>query len=560
MSDQEQKNKKIAEARVKPSSGFSTIWIIPIVAVGIAAWLIVMTLMEQGPEVTVTFETAEGLEAGKTKVRMRHVEVGVVEDITMSKDLSDVVVTISLKKDVSDHLLSSTRFWVVKPRIGGGGISGLGTLISGAFIEMDPGETGEKATSFRGLELPPVVKAYEDGSNYLLVAQGLGSLSQGAPVYYQGVQVGEVKGYTLSPKGSKVHIPIFIRAPYDKFVQRNTRFWNASGIKVSVGGEGLSVRTGTLQSLIRGGISFETLDRLGDHNPAKDGHKFVLYNDYDAIKDDVPLQTFKLISYFSGSIRGLKPGASVEFRGLKIGKVVDVRMEFDLEKETFIAPVLYEIQPERLIIKGGELPKEPDGEYEHKILDDLIANGLSAQLISDNILTGQKLLDLDLRPNQGAVMAGLDHPYPEVPSMPSSSIGEMTASVTAILHKLQKLPLENIADNLNKTLQGTNQIVNSDDIKQTVRSLNRAAKSVDNLMAGLEANVLPQAAEAVNEAKDALGNINRAIDENSPLRYDISETLRELSSAARSIRLLAEYLERNPNALLYGKQLPKQGQ
>ena len=515
----------------------SSLWLVPLVATLIGAWLVYDTLSKQGPKVTITFHTADGIEEGKTKLKLKEVEIGVVESVRVKEDLSGVVITASLAPHVEPFLTDTTRFWVVRPRLGAKGISGLGTLVSGAFIEVDPGKGGEARRDFEGLETPPVIKANTSGREYLLKAKRLGSLMTGSPVHYRGIEVGEVFGHDLSDDNREVLVHIFIHAPHHGLVKDNTRFWNVSGLRISVGADGMKVRTGTLQTLALGGIAFKTPDSLSPGMPSPEGSTFTLYEDKEEVAAAQITQKYPWVMNFEGSVRGLSPGAAVEFKGLKVGVVKDVRLEFDKETLESRIPVLVEIEPERITVAGsGRRNQAPSYEEHKKTVQILIERGLRARLKTGNLITGQLIVDMEMRPETELKFSAADDRYPEIPTIPSS-IEEITGSITTVLNKIEELPLKDLADSLLSAVKS---------VDETMQRLNKLAKSVDKDLA-------PQATLAMGEAHKALKAVREAVADDSPLRYDLETMLRELADASRSIRLLAEYLESNPNALIYGK-------
>ena len=239
-------------------SRLSWVWLIPLVAAGIAAYLGWRTLSEEGPQISITFNSADGLVAGQTQVRHKAVMLGQVESIRLSDDMSHVVVTVRMHREAEPYLTDKARFWVVRPRLSAGSLTGLETLVSGSFIEMDPGDReGAKDYAFTGLETPPGVRSGEPGRTFKLSAERIGSLSPGAPVFYRDIQAGEVLDYDIGNGLGPVTITVFVRAPYDALVRQGTHFWNASGISVQVGAEGVHVELASLQALLSGGVAFD---------------------------------------------------------------------------------------------------------------------------------------------------------------------------------------------------------------------------------------------------------------------------------------------------------------
>ena len=300
------------EPKVKNRSGPSLVWLIPLITALIGGWLIVKTLSEQGPQITITFKTAEGIEAGKTRIMHKSLQIGLVSALRFSDDFSSVILSADIHKEAKAFLRRDTRFWVVKPRLGVRGVSGLSTLISGSYIEIEPGK-GTAQRHFTGLEAPPVVKAEEAGRKIVLLSKKLGSIDIGSPLYYQGILAGEVLGYELGSDRKSVFVHAFVKAPYDKLIRGNTRFWNASGLDVTIGSDGVDVRTESILSLLFGGIAFETPDTLEPVEEELEGLIFTLHDSYESIHEESYTRKIRLVLFFDGSVRGLNIGAPVEF-------------------------------------------------------------------------------------------------------------------------------------------------------------------------------------------------------------------------------------------------------
>jgi paraquat-inducible protein B len=519
----------------------SMVWLIPIVAALIAAWLAYKTISERGPTIQITFQTAEGLEAGKSKIRFKDVEIGSVDAIHISDDLSHVIVSAEMANETAEHLNAETRFWVVRPRLTASGVSGLGTLVSGAYIEMDPGG-GEQTRAFEGLEQPPVVRANVPGTEYLLRSSKLGSLTAGTPIYYRGVPVGEVLGYELADGRQQINIPIFVRAPHDRLVRDGSRFWNASGIDVEVGAEGVRVDTESIQALLSGGIAFDTpATALAAEQSAK-GRAFTLYDSYARLDEAQYALKVPYLVYFDASVRGLSPGSPVEFRGIKLGAVTDVRLQFNPETLAARIPVTIEIEPERVSLQeaatddGAEL----DALASYRRLAQLVDRGLRAQLQPGNLLTGQLVVALDFHPE--APPADLDRTgiYPAIPTVPSD-IEQIARSASSVLEKVASLPIEDLLTELTQTAQSVNALLNAPSVQRAVDALDEVAPLLQN------------ATQTLANAEATLGSAGDFVGSDSRFRRDLLDLMRELKDAARSLRVLSDYLERHPEALLRGK-------
>ena len=535
------------EAAVPKKRGFSIVWIIPIVAALVGGWLTYQTISEKGPTITITFENGEGLEPGKTKIKYKAIEIGTVQSVDLIPDLSGVKVTAELKKKSEPHLTENTKFWVVRPRIGLGGISGLDTLVSGAYVGIDP-QPGASTRTFTGLEKPPGVTRDEDGAIFHLHAESQGSNSPGAPILFHDIRVGRILDIALDESGSAVDIDIFIEAPHHLRVRETSRFWQVSGFEVSMGAEGLDVKMDSLASLLSGGIAFDNPPIAGGSSePAKPGTVFKVFKSFASIKEEKYVLTRPFLVNFDGSIRGLNVGAPVEFRGIKVGHVSDIAMQVDPKSLEITIPVLLELQPER-VRSTTEIQSDKD---KYGIMKKLVRRGMRAQLETGSLLTGQLFVQLDFHknlPQQELIMTGK---YPEIPAVPAT-MDQVRRTVTDVMAEIRRLPLDKIAEELLETVEGANHLVNSPDAQEAVENLNAALANVNKLTEGLDQKVDGLATSLEKTLKTARETLQVA-DPNSPAAVKINTTLEELSAAARSIRVLADYLEQHPEALVKGK-------
>ncbi len=555
----------------------SIVWLVPLVAAIIGVLLVYKTFTEKGPQITITFETAEDLEAGKTKIKYKNVDLGVVETIHLSPDSSHVIVIAQLRKEAEAFLSENTRFWVERARVAAGKVSGVGTLLSGAFIGMDPGKSGETTLQFKGLETPPIVTANLPGRHFVLQAPRLGSLDIGAPVYFRQIKVGQVVGFNLDDDGKAVTIKLFIHAPHHTLVFSNTRFWNASGLDFTMDAQGIRMNTESLVTILVGGIAFDTPTNLEECGQAAENEAFKLYTNFESIFEKTYTRKINLLLNFDGSVRGLSVGAPVEFRGIRLGKVLDVELQFDLQKQIFRIPVLIEIEPER-INTAGEIPADdPD----HKIMNHLVAQGLRARLKTGNLITGQLFVDLDIYPDAPKEYIVWKEKYPRMPTLPRR-VDEISASLTQLLSRLQEAPINEFFTDLHHTIQGADRLMNSaqlsnailsldktleharlfakvldtsvaPELKSALSELNATLKHTKQLTLNLDAKVTPKLGLAIEQAQTTLATIGGTLSQDSPLFHELIRMVRELADAARFIRDLADYLERHPNALIYGK-------
>jgi len=508
----------------------SLVWLIPLLAALIGLALVAKSVMDQGPTVTVSFRSADGLEPGKTKVKYKDVDIGLVRTITLSRDLSKVLVLIDMSKEAKRFTAADTRFWVVRPRVGASGVSGLSTLLSGAYIGVDAGKSEETKEEFTGLEKPPQVATDDKGTKFTLHGESLGSIDVGSPIFYRRIQVGQVVGFDLDEKGRGVKMTVFVSAPYDQYVGKNTRWWHASGVDVRLDSNGFKVNTQSLAALLVGGIAFETMSGQKPDQQAAPGTDFPLASDQaNALRepDGVPITT---VLYFDQSLRGLSPGAPVDFRGIVLGEVRSVGVEFDPVKKTFRMPVTVDMYPARL---GRSFQQSVASEQDRNagpiVLERLVARGLRGQLRTGNLLTGQLYVALDFFPN--APQAKLDvAQYPlEVPTVPNS-LDELQTQIASIARKLDQVPFGEIGNNLRDTL-----------------------KSANVLFKQLDAQVVPEMKDTLGAARKTFGEANQLLQKDSPVQSDLREALQQLTQTLQSLNALSDYLERHPESLLRGK-------
>jgi len=536
----------LPQADVQQKRQISIVWLIPIVAVLIGGWLAYKGLSEKGPVVSITFESAEGLEAGKTQVKYKDVKLGQVETIRFNADLSRVIVSAELVKEAAPFLTENTRFWVVRPRVTSAGVSGLGTLFSGAYIGMDPGKEGAPARRFKGLEIPPVVTTGMPGRNFLLRANSLGSLDIGAPVYYRQIKVGQTIGYDLDNDGRSLIIKIFVNAPHDKLVSANTRFWNASGLDLKLDAGGIKLNTESLVSIMMGGIAFDTPTSLETGGPSQEGQEFRLYETRESIFERTFTEKEHYILHFEGSIRGLTVGAPVEFRGIKIGQVMDIKAVFNQETLTPQITVLIETEPQRWEILGKATMDDKTQ------MDKLVAKGLRAQLKTGSLLTGQLFVDWDFHPDAPPALVKYTQKFPELPTIPAP-LQMIAARVSSLLSKIETVPIEKIGKDLEATLENVKNITASAELMQAVKALNQTLQETREFVQNLNTNVAPAITTTLDQAQQTLDSVAGTLGKDAPLQYEMRQALKELSDAARSLRILLEYLERHPDALIFGK-------
>ncbi len=547
---------EIPEAEIRHRGRLHLIWLIPIVAAVIAGFLGWQAWHDRGPTITLSFRSADGLQAGQTKVKHKAVDLGTVERINLSPDMSHVVVRVQMRKEAEDELTENARFWVVRPRLTLGNISGLDTLVSGSYIELDPGIGGSAdKREFTGLEEPPAVRSDEPGQVYHLQAPRIGSLSSGAPLFYRDITVGEVLGYVLGPNG--VTIEVFVRSPYDKLVRPTSYFWNASGITVNLGADGVQLRLESLAAVLTGGVAFDNTATSTDASPSPAGSSFQLYRDEATATAAGPSPRIPFIAYLNGSVRGLAVGAPVELYGIPIGAVSDVRLLFDAADASARAAVRFDVRSERIRGPGTTTPMDPE-----LLAQRLVDRGLRVELNTANYLTGQMVVALTFVPDAPSVRVHTEDGAIVLPSQPGGLNG-LTSGLSDVVAKLNRLPLDEIAQNLNLTLQAVRDVAGGPELRDSLQSLVATLNSTRDLVKNFDENAtpalkrLPQIAQSLQNAVDRTGRLVGSVDSgygnNSQFRRDLQRLLSQVGDTARSVRLLADYLDQHPEALLRGR-------
>ena len=511
----------------------SLIWLVPIVAGIIGLSMAFHDWMNLGPRITVTFLTAEGLEANKTQVKYKNVVIGMVTEITLSDDRTHVLATIELNNSAGPFTRVDSQYWVVRPRIGAHGISGVDTLLSGAFIGADAGNSEDTKTDFTGLETPPPVTFGEKGKRFTLHTDDLGSLDIGSPVYFRRIQVGQVVSFNLSQDGKGVDVQIFINSPNDQFISTDTRFWNASGVDVSVGATGLKVNTQSLTSILSGGIAFREPNWSPNAVPAEENAEFKIFDDQATAMAPPDGEPIYVRMRFDQSLRGMAVNSPVEFVGVNIGRVVSVDLDYDPKTQSFPGIVGAVIYPDRLGIAQDKIEElAGSGSEEEKsarVLGMFVNAGLRAQARTGNLLTGQLYVAMDFDPRAKKIAFNPRARPMEIPTVPGS-FDKLQEQLQAFVDKVSRLPLDELAGNLNGSLS---------ELQKTLKQVN--------------GTVLPQMRGTLQQAQKTLGTANDALGEDSPGRQQLGQAMEEVQRTARSVRVLTDFLSRHPEALIRGR-------
>ena len=547
-------------ARTRRSRRVPIIWSIPLLAIAIGAWLAWDTLSKQGPTIKVSFETAEGLQAGQSQLKYRDIVLGTVKSLDLTHDHSHVIVTISTTRQAEPLLTSQTVFWVVKPRLFAGNISGLETLLSGSYVGMLPGDDSTAASqrTFIGREDPPIFTASVPGHTFLVKANRLGSISLGSPVFFRDLSVGEVLGWDIGEMARNVTIRVFVRAPYDRYVNADTRFWNASGVSLKLGGSGVELQLESLRALVLGGVAFNTPDEKADAPMAADNHVFPLFADRETAEASSYSRKIPVISYFPGSVHGLAPGSDVTMHGLVVGHVTGVRLTYDAARDAIMAPVTYDVEPERIVGVGKHVYATT-----REAVEDVLKRGLRAHLESASLITGQQMVALDLVPDAPPTPLTMEGDAFVLPTTEGGGFASLQASATALLDRVNDIPFKQIGDSLSGILRSANTMVSGPQMQQSLTDLAATLGSTKGFMAQLDTNTGPalrQLPQVTANLEKALASVNKlalsfntGYGDNTQVNRDLGRLLVQTNDAVRSLRALADLLQRHPEALIKGR-------
>jgi paraquat-inducible protein B len=549
-------------ADIRPARRFQPIWLIPIIALLTALYLAYAAISSHGPAVTLTFRAADGLKAGQTKVRHKAVDLGTVDSIRLSSDLSHVVVTVQMQREASAQLTDKARFWVVRPRLNAGNISGLDTLVSGAYIEMDPGSANAEGavyqTEFKGLDEPPAVRSDEPGTSFTLTANRIGGLTSGSPILYRDITVGEVLGWELNPDGQSFIMQIFVRQPYDSFVHDATHFWNASGVAVELGADGVQLHIESLQAVLSGAVAFDTDSEWRSAAKSAQGAQFHLYSTEAKANEAGYTRRMAFMTRFTGSVRGLAVGAPVEVYGIQVGTVTGVKLVFDQTGAQTFVEVRYEIQPERILSLRDLDPRPPI-----QVAGDLVRHGLRAQLHTASYVTGQLFVGLDFMPAAPSQEASQDSDGTIIIPGVAGGLDSLAATMAVLSSQVAQIPFAKIGNELDATLHGINGLVNGPELRQSLASLAATLKETQALVQHLDTSAapalkrLPEIAESLQTTLSRTAALVQSAETGygagSQTRRDLDRLIIQMSDTARSVRLLADFLTQHPEGLIQGR-------
>ncbi len=530
---------KMERARASAQARLSPIWIIPLIAIAIGMWLVYDNYTSRGTMVRLTMNNAEGIEAGKTLIRTRNVEVGQVQSVRLSDDLSHAVINARIHPEAEAMLTEDSRFWVVKPRIGREGISGLNTVLSGAYIQLEPGSSDEFQREFTVSDVPPVAPTGVAGLQLKLISQLGNSLRVGDPVSYQGYTVGRVEEVNFDPDARQVSHHVFIEKPYASLVTDNTRFWNTSGIDFRLDADGIRVNLGSLEALLGGGVTFGIPADLPMGQEVDSGTRFSLYSDEETARQGTFDRYIEYVLLVDDTVRGLKKGAPVEFRGVRVGTVAAVPWNFTApqpdSRSSFAIPVLVRIEPQRLGVAGATLDLD---EWQTRF-ERLFDIGLRATLKNGNLLTGALFVDLNFQEDTSGSYTA--ETFADVSVFPTTTGGfaQIQAQITALLDKLNGLEVDPLLTGLDRNMQAA---------EATLKEVQGVSASLNDLLDDPETR---EVGGNLNATLKELRTTLEGLSPNSPAYQDILSTMDRIERLLRDLQPLTKTLNENPRALLF---------
>jgi len=528
-----------ADATVKPVKTISTIWFVPLVAVFIGCWMLYYQWSNEGSEISIHFSTAEGMEAGKTKIKSRNVDIGEVSQIELNKSGNGVIVTAKIKRTAEQFLVDDSMFWVVSPQISHTGVSGLSTLISGVYIEISPGKSQAERYRFEALDSPPVTPVGTPGLHITLNSNDQFAYRKGDPVIYKGLTVGQFEDIYFNFEERVVYYNVFIKAPYHQLLTSNTKFWDVSGIQFDLNADGISVKTGNFETMLTNGVTFgipkgmDIGDKIGERS------YFDIYENHDAADDERYRRSIEFVVLVSDSIRGLTVGAPVEYRGVQIGKVKSTNMalkisEDKLTQDDFKIPVLISLQPGRIGLPDNEEGKNLMAKQNLH----WIKHGLKAVLRTGNILTGS--LYVDLQHNNDQPINQIEQ-YGEYPIIPTSSdnFAQITAKAEQFMDNLNNIPLNNLSNNASQLML---------EVTQTAKELQEVSQSLDKLLSQVEQQ---QISSELSKTLQGISSLTQDLSSGSRGYEDLRATLNTLTATMNELKPLLNQLKHKPNSLLF---------
>lgn len=535
---------KIERAQRRVGRKLSSVWLVPIVALAIGVWMAYDTVTSRGQMITVEVVRAEGIEAGKTLVKAQDVAVGRVEAVRLADSFDYALIDIRMYRDTDKMLNSHTEFWVEKPRVGREGISGLGTLLSGTFIQLQPGRGGEAKKHFVALETPPITPADMEGIRLVLESDDASNVGVGDPVLYRGYTVGRVEQVEFEPSGRKMKYQLFIQAPYHSLVTDDVRFWVRSGAQLDLSSQGVRVDIGSLESLLSGGVTFAAFEEDQHAKVAENNASFQLYSNEEDARQARFTEVIHYVILLEDSVRGLNKGSPVEYRGVRVGTVAEVPFQDMKDTSHSILemkiPVLIRFEPER-ISQNVDATTLADWEAD---LEAMFRIGLRASLRAGNLLTGALFVDLNFYPDEAYEVVNVPTDYAFFPTV-TNSFTQLDQKFTALLDSLNNIKFSEFIDTATSTLAYS---------EETLRTISRTSEQLNKLLEQDDMQELPSVlVRALSELEQTFAGYS--VD--APAYNELTQSVERLNSILRELEPLSETLRDSPRALFFDSRIPE---
>lgn len=539
----------------------SWVWLIPVASALIGGGLLWSTLARRGPLVRVTFDTAESLQAGQSQVKFKDMQMGTVQGFELTPDRKQVVTSIRMTRQAEELLTEGAQFWVVKPRVYAGDITGLNTILTGTYVAMQPGEAGKpEQRAFTGLVNPPTLAPDQPGRTFNLTAARLGPVNLGTPVFFHDLDVGKVVGWDFAGMADSVTLHVFVNAPYAGWVHRDSRFWNSSGVDLRVGPEGVRLQVDSLKALVLGGITFDTPSGPDQAGASAEGDSFPLYANQEVAETATARRRAELASYFTGSVGGLAVGAHVTLQGMAIGDVTSVDLQYSTDTDQSRVRVGFALQLDR-VAPVGTKPPQPFREY----LPTLVREGLRVRLRGGNLITGQKEVALEFMPGAPAAEVTQEGGVQVLPADNEGGGGldDLASTATQLMAKLGAVPFADIGQNLSGALHGASEVANSPQLRQALARLNGTLAAVQDTVRHLDAGAAPvlrrlpaiaaDLQDTLAQVRSLAASVSAGSSGDGRFGRDLDRMLTQVSEAAGSLRMVADLLTRHPEALIRGR-------
>lgn len=526
------------EAIVKPVRTVSKIWLVPIVAFFIGMWMVYYQWSNQGQLISIQFNTATGLEAGKTKIKTRDVDIGLVKNIELSEDLSGVIVTARMDKNATPILHADNQFWIVSPKVSLSGVSGLGTILSGPYINMAPGIDTQMNEKFIALEAPPVTPAGTPGLHITLNSETEFAYKKGDPVIYKGIKVGEFEDIYFNFDERIVYYNTFIEAPYHTLVTTNTKFWDISGVQMELGASGVKISTGSIETLLTNGVTFGIPEGMQQGEQVAERSYFDIHPNYQSASEERFKLRAEYVILVKDTVRGLQVGAPVEYRGLVVGKVLSINSidntQYGLMEQGYDIPVAISIQPGRV--------QQPDNALGLALVRKQttlwIERGLRATLKTGNLLTGALFVDLQHYPDAPPFEAKSLQGFEVIPTI-TGEFSEITSKVTAILDNINEIKLKDLSDNANNMLS---------QIAEAAQTLQATANTAERLLTTVQED---KVTSTLTDTLENISNLSKDFSADSETYRELSQTMQSLQRTLQELQPILMQLNNKPNSLIF---------